>query len=323
MQMETIQWGILGCGNVTEVKSGPALQKVPGSSVVAVMRRDGPKAADYAQRHGIARWYVSAEALIHDPEVNAVYIATPPGSHCELALQVAAAGKPCYVEKPMARNATECQKMIDAFTAADRPLFVAYYRRGLPHFNKIKSLIDNHQFGALHSLHYRYACGQQRTRTPDSWRFQPELSGGGLFWDLGSHALDLFDWWLGPLKSVRGHMLHGSKGSPVEELVAMTATTDTGVSVSGDWNFISSQYRDHIELQFEQAQITCSVFGSTELRIVSEDGEEEILDYPHSENIQFGLISNVVECLQTGSSAWSTADSATRTNAVIDQIAKQ
>src|SRR5690349_8649652 len=139
---QIIRWGILGCGDVTEVKSGPAFQKASNSALVAVMRRDGARAADYAKRHGVPRWHDDAEALIRDPEVDAVYVATPPGTHLELALRVAAAGKPCYVEKPMARSAGECARMIEAFERANQPLFVAYYRRALPRFVRAKELID-------------------------------------------------------------------------------------------------------------------------------------------------------------------------------------
>ena len=126
-----IRWGIIGCGEVCEVKSGPAFVKCAGSTLVAVMRRDGAKAGDYARRHGVRKWYDDAEKLIRDPEVDAVYVATPPGTHEHYALRVAtaAAGKPCYVEKPMARSYVECARMVEAFRAAGRPLFVAYYRR--------------------------------------------------------------------------------------------------------------------------------------------------------------------------------------------------
>lgn len=321
MRLEEIRWGILGCGNVTEVKSGPAFRKVPFSSVIAVMRRDGEKAADYAMRHGVGRWYDSADDLINDPGVNAVYVATPPGSHCELAMKAAAAGKPCYVEKPMARNAAECQRMVDAFATAGLPLFVAYYRRGLPHFTEVKAMIDSGRYGALLSLRYQLSNGQQLGGAPDAWRFQPDISGGGLFWDLGSHALDLFDWWLGPLQSVHGHALKRCEASPVEELVAMTAVGETGVSLSGEWSFISRHMRDRFELEFEHALVTGSVFGAMELRIETGSGETKLLSYPQPENIQSGLISNIVGSLRTGATALSTGVSAARTNAVIDQVA--
>ena len=141
--MKQVRWGIIGCGDVTEVKSGPALQKAEGSQLVAVMRRNGALAQDYARRHGVPRWYDDAQQLIDDPEVDAVYIATPPHMHKEYTLAVARAGKPVYVEKPMALNAAECQEMIDACHSAGVPLFVAYYRRALPRFVKVKELVDS------------------------------------------------------------------------------------------------------------------------------------------------------------------------------------
>jgi predicted dehydrogenase len=320
-RMKTVSWGIIGCGDVTEVKSGPAFSRAPHSSLVAVMRRDGEKAADYARRHGVTRWYADAQALIDDPDVNAVYIATPPGSHCELALRVAAAGKPCYVEKPMARNAEECGRMIEAFRAAEQPLFVAYYRRALPHFRRIKSFIDTGEFGKPLSLNYYYANGAQRQGIPeDAWRFQPEISGGGLFWDLGSHALDLFDWWLGPLAQVSGHSLRASSNAPVEDRVGLTAVAGGSVSLTAFWNFIGPAQRDRIELTFEQGEIHCSVFGSTIIEIHPYSGESRREDIPHGPHIQQDLIETVVKALRGGSNAPSTGESALRTNRVIDQI---
>src|SRR4051812_48513080 len=140
---DPIRWGIIGCGDVTEVKSGPGFQKAHGSQLVAVMRRNAALAADYAKRHGVPRWYNDAKALVNDPEVDAVYIATPPGVHVEGALLAAAAGKPAYVEKPMARNTTECDVIIQALARADQKLFVAYYRRAMPRFLKLRELLEN------------------------------------------------------------------------------------------------------------------------------------------------------------------------------------
>src|SRR5690625_1222950 len=136
--METVRWGIIGVGHVTEVKSGPGFQQAERSELVAVMRRHGERAADYARRHGVPRWYDDADALIADPEVDAVYIATPPDSHAEYAVRVLEAGKPVYVEKPMARTAAECEQMLSASRRSGLPVFVAYYRRAMPRFVKVK-----------------------------------------------------------------------------------------------------------------------------------------------------------------------------------------
>ena len=197
--MDRVRWGIIGCGDVTEVKSGPAFQQVPGSELVAVMRRNGELAADYARRHGVPRWYARAEDLVDDKEVDAVYVATPPGSHLELALLACAAGKPVYVEKPMARSFSECRRMVEAFEAAKVPLFVAYYRRALARFRAVRDLVAAGKLGAITGASYRYASPAHRnvaTGEPP-WRLRPEESGGGLFLDLGSHTLDILDFILG------------------------------------------------------------------------------------------------------------------------------
>ena len=147
--MKQINWGIIGCGDVTEIKSGPAFNKVPNSRLVAVMRRDGAKAADYAQRHNVPRWYNDAGKLISDPEVNAIYIATPPGSHEEYALAAMGSGKPVYIEKPMAVNAAAAQHIADAVTSKNSKASVAHYRREQPLFKKIKELLAEKIIGEV------------------------------------------------------------------------------------------------------------------------------------------------------------------------------
>ena len=173
--MRTIRWGIIGCGNVTEVKSGPGFQKATNSALVAVMRRNAALAEDYARRHGVPRWYADAQALIADPEVDAVYVATPPASHMEYALACARAGKPVYVEKPMARTLAECEAMIDACRSAGVPLFVAYYRRTLPRFLKIKELVES---GALGDVRLVTVTLHQKPAPDDADPAQAALARG-------------------------------------------------------------------------------------------------------------------------------------------------
>src|SRR5690349_1560132 len=201
--MDRVRWGIIGCGDVTEVKSGPAFQLAPGSELVAVMRRNGELAADYARRHGVPRWYSRAEELVDDKEVDAVYVATPPGSHLELALMACAAGKPAYVEKPMARSFSECRRMIDAFEAAKVPLFVAYYRRALERFRAVRDLVATGKLGVVTGVSYRFASHPHEAPAGGEvpWRLRPVESGGGLLLDLGSHTLDILDFILGSLEN--------------------------------------------------------------------------------------------------------------------------
>ncbi len=184
MIFDKVRWGIIGCGDVTEVKSGPAFQKIKHSELTAVMRRTGELAKDYAVRHNVPKWYDNADELINDPEVDAVYIATPPGSHKEYTIKAAKAGKPVYVEKPMALNFTQCQEMIAACENSSVPLYVAYYRRAMPRFLKIKELLENNAVGEV-----RFITTTQFQKVSEDmihsqklpWRVQPELAGGGLF----------------------------------------------------------------------------------------------------------------------------------------------
>ncbi len=198
--MKEVKWGFIGCGDVTEIKSGPAFAKVEHSRVVAVMRRDDEKAWDYAQRHGIAKWYTDAAQLLDNPEVNAVYVATPPAFHAEYAIMAARAGKHVYVEKPMALNYSQCQEMIVEAEKAGVMLFVAYYRRSLPYFLKIKDILDNGGIGEVRTAHiklFRPAAPEVWEQDPLPWRYDPEISGGGLLMDLGCHQLDLLDFFWG------------------------------------------------------------------------------------------------------------------------------
>ena len=198
-EMKIIRWGIVGCGDVTEVKSGPGFQKAVGSALVAVMRRDAARAEDYARRHRVPRWYSDADALVRDPEVDAVYVATPPSTHLPFARLAAAAGKPVYVEKPMALDHAGCVAMIDACGAAKVPLFTAYYRRAMPRYARVKALVED---GVIGEIRAATICVHRAFVPPADarpWRIDPAVAGGGLFVDLASHQLDLLDWILGPV----------------------------------------------------------------------------------------------------------------------------
>jgi predicted dehydrogenase len=193
--MKTIRWGMIGCGDVAEIKSGPGFYKADHSQLVAVMRRNGALAADFARRHGVPRAYDNADAIIQATDIDAVYVATLTDSHREYTLRCAAAGKPVYVEKPMAMNHVECAEMIAACRSAPVPLWVGYYRRALPRFLAVKDLVDS---GAIGNI--RMVITRQFQRLPPAeqmktlpWRINPALSGGGFFFEMVCHALDFLD----------------------------------------------------------------------------------------------------------------------------------
>jgi predicted dehydrogenase len=316
-----IRWGIIGCGNVCEVKSGPAFAKVPDSELVAVMRRDAGKARDYAQRHGVPKWYDDADKLIHDPDVDAVYVATPVGTHCEYALRICRAGKPAYIEKPMARNHSECVHMVDAFERAGLPLFVAYYRRALPRFLKARELIRSGQLGQLTGLTYRFASpSHQRTEAANlPWRLVAAESGGGLFMDLGSHTLDILDFLVGPLQEVSGCAANLGGLYDVEDAVAMHFRSTCGGLGTASWNFASGIREDVIEITGTLGRLTMSCFDNepVSLQIAS---CTESFDLPNPPHIQQPLIHTIVDALHKRGACESTGVSAARTALVMDTV---
>ena len=320
--MRTIRWGMIGCGDVTEVKSGPGFQKAGDSSLVAVMRRTGDLAEDYARRHDVPRWYDNAEALIHDPEVDAVYIATPPSSHKSYTLLSAEAGKPVYVEKPMALNFGECQAMIDACRAAQVPLFVAYYRRALARFLKIKELIDIQTIGDVRfvsiTLYNPLAPNELESQTIP-WRVRPEIAGGGHFVDLASHMFDFLDYVFGPIRDVYGFSSNQAHRYPAEDIVTGTFVFESGVQGVGTWCFTGFDRWDLTEIVGSEGKISFSTFDAQPVILTTAEGRRE-LAYEYPPHIQQPLIQTVVDELNGKGTCPSTGKSAARTSWVMDQM---
>ncbi len=315
-----VRWGIIGCGDVTEVKSGPAFQKARDSSLVAVMRRDARLAADYARRHGVGTWHSDADALAYDPEVDAIYVATPVGSHLEHALRACRAGKPAYVEKPMARNHAECLRMIEAFRAAHLPLYVAYYRRGLPRFLEVKKLIDSGALGMVTSVACAYYAPRHRdaaTAGALPWRLDASQSGGGLALDLASHALDIIDFLLGPLEDVHGAAANLASAHPLEDslTISFRAGATPGIGI---WNFAASESQDMLLVTGTEARVQLSVFGNEPIRLLRAGSATEI-ERSNPQHIQQPLIQTVVDDLLGRGACASTGESAARTSRVLDQ----
>ena len=315
-----IRWGIIGCGDVTEIKSGPGFQQAENSSLVAVMRRDAAKAADYARRHNVPRWYASADQLLADPDVDAVSIATPPSSHYELALMAAAAGKPTLVEKPMAINHDHCRRMIDAFAAARVPLFVAYYRRALPKFLKVKELFESGAIGRPIAVQVTH-CTQPARYEPHQlpWRFRPEISGGGLFVDLGAHTLDLLDFYFGPIVDVWGRADRFGENYSVEDAVVMAFRHNSGVQGVARWHFTANRHMDRVEIEGAAGTISFPTFGHDPVLLVNRSGAQSF-DIRHPAAIQQPLIQTIVDQLENRGQCPSTGESAARTTWVMDQV---
>lgn len=323
--MKIIKWGFIGCGEVTETKSGPAFSKIEGSSVVAVMSRKSEKAKNYAERHHIKKWYTDALELIEDPDVNAIYIATPPSSHATFAIMAMKAGKPVYVEKPLAANYEDCARVNRVSEETGVPCFVAYYRRYLPYFIKIKSIIDDGIIGDVINVQVRFAVPprdldyNQANKLP--WRLQPDIAGGGYFYDLAPHQLDLLQHMFGVIVEANG--IYANRGGlyKAEDTVSACFKFESGLPGSGSWCFVAheSAKEDRIEVIGNRGQISFSVFNYDPIILHTSKGKETIT-IPNPPYVQYPLIKSVIEHLQGIGVCTCSSVSATPVNWAMDQI---
>lgn len=323
--MDQIKWGIIGCGNVTEVKSGPAFNKVPNSSLVAVMRRDGELAADYAMRHGVPKWYDDVDDLINDPEVNAVYIATPPDVHTDYAIRAMKAGKPVYIEKPMARNWAECDEIIQMGKETGLPVFVAFYRRSLPYFLKVKELIDTKAIGDIRvvniQLHWQPYAEEVGENPQPRWRVFPEISGGGHFHDLASHQFDFLEFALGPIKTAQGFARNQAGLYEADDIVVANFEFESGVLGTGSWCYtVNKEQRiDEAQLIGSEGKITFSYFEKFIIKVETAAGVEEF-NLPYPPHVQQPMIEEIVKELRGEGQSPSSGETGGRANLIMDWI---
>lgn len=319
-KIEIVKWGIIGCGDVTEVKSGPGFQIAKNSELIAVMRRNAELAKDYAERHNVSKWYRDADQLINDPEINAVYVATPPSSHKEYVLKAAKAGKHVYVEKPMAMNFGECTEMINACKANNVKLFSAFYRRGLPRFRKIKEIIVSGEIGKVRAVNTIFLDTiSPKDTDKKNWRIDPATAGCGYFCDLAPHTLDILQFFLGKVKNSSGFRSNQTGIYSAEDSVSLTMQFESGVQFSGVWNFSSYTKLDKTEIIGEKGKIEFPTFDLRPINIETKKGLME-LNIQNPKHIQLPLIQLIVDDILGKSNCPSTGETGAETNKIIDTI---
>lgn len=323
--MKEIGWGFIGCGEVTEKKSGPAFNEVPGSHVVAVMSRNAEKAESYAKRHNKKKWYTDPLELINDPEINAIYIATPPSSHATFAIMAMKAGKPVYIEKPLAASYEDCARINRISELTGVPCFVAYYRRYLPYFQKVKQIIQSGAIGTPANVQIRFSVPPRdldyKSNGSLPWRLQPDIAGGGYFYDLAPHQLDLIQDIFGVITRAHGYCSNMAKLYKAEDTISACFYFENGLPGSGSWCFVGHQSakEDRIEVIGEKGMLSFSVYNYSPIQLVTSEGRSSIV-VPNPPYVQLPIIRSVIEHLQGIGICECTSVSATPVNWVMDRI---
>ena len=323
--MKEIGWGFIGCGEDTEKKSGPAFNEVPGSHVVAVMSRNAEKAESYAKRHNIKKWYTDPLELINDPEINAIYIATPRSSHATFGIMAMKAGKPVYIEKPLAASYEDCARINRISELTGVPCFVAYYRRYLPYFQKVKQIIQSGAIGTPANVQIRFSVPPRdldyKSNGSLPWRLQPDIAGGGYFYDLAPHQLDLIQDIFGVITRAHGYCSNMAKLYKAEDTISACFYFENGLPGSGSWCFVGHQSakEDRIEVIGEKGMLSFSVYNYSPIQLVTSEGRSSIV-VPNPPYVQLPIIRSVIEHLQGIGICECTSVSATPVNWVMDRI---
>ncbi len=320
---EMVRWGIIGAGDVCEKKSGPGLYKAPGSRLTAITKRSEEAARDFAARHNVGRWYTDPERLIHDPEVDVVYVATPPHLHRQFAEAAMNAGKSVLVEKPMATSAVDCDAMIECARANGVSLWVAYYRRGLQKFIDIKDALDSGAIGTPNSVIVEFSQNRDRysgSGDNELWRVNPESAGAGIVADMGSHMLDLVDWFLGPLSSVHAVAVNRAGDYDAEDVVTAAFTTGGPAVGAAIWDFSGRMEVDRTVIRGSEGTIEFSTFDDAPARLTKDGVTVEMVRRPFPEHVHQPLIELILEEIRGGAPAPTTATSGARTNRVLDAL---
>lgn len=320
-----IKWAVIGAGNVCEIKSAPAMSALRGSQIKTVMRRNAEKAADYAQRHNIPNWTTDANDILNDPEITAIYIATPPDTHASYTALAAKAGKAVYVEKPMANTYAECLSMIEVCKKHQVPLFVAYYRRTLPGFLKVKEIIESNVLGAIRCVSIEMFQPMQPAliaQAETNWRVKPEIAGGGYFHDLASHQLDYLDFVFGSVVEAKGISGNQAGQYPADDIVTASFKFESGVIGSGIWCFTTDQNteKDEIKIVGSKGQLSFNTFGDPMIIKIKTGESEQELRYSHKQPIQTPLIQMIIDHLNGNGTCVSTGETAAKTTLIMEQI---
>jgi len=328
--VKTIRWGLIGCGEVAETKSGPGFSRAVHSQLIAVADRNPKRAEEFALRHGVPRWHDDADAIIHAPDVDIVYAATMTESHRDFVLRCAAAGKPVLTEKPMAMNHADCLGMIAACRNARVPLWVAYYRRALPRFLKVRELVQGGAIGDVRMVitrHFQRIPSPEEMRGPFwGWRLDPARSGGGIFFEAVGHTLDILDFILGPIETVRAFAGNQAGAYPPEDVVTVACRFASGVFGSGAWCFTADCDDEHNEIVGSKGRIAFSTFPPLSppggrppvpIRLMRGSTVEEfpVADPPY---VHQPLIQTIVDEMNGLGRCPSTGETAARTARVIE-----
>ncbi len=315
-----IRWGFLGCGKVVQKKSGDAFRNVPNSEIAVIMRRDIHAAKMSAEHFGAPVWCDNIEELL-SYDIDAVYIATPPGLHYEQAMECLKAKKAVYLEKPFARNYIEAKALTESFEAVGVPLYIGHYRRALPRFLKIREMLNDKVIGDIKTIDFHLNRIFSPKEAETTWLYNPVLSGGGKYYDIAPHTVDIINFLFGDIVEVKGNAKNLGIGCPLENIVEMYFKTEKGIDGIAKFNCVAEEKSDRMLVVGTNGTMEFSVHGKTDVIVKDIHGNvQEQFDLPDPKAVEEAMVRSVVEDLLRVSECESKAKDVLVTYKILDEV---
>ena len=291
-ETKRLRWGLMGCGDIARKRVAPALGDLANCELVAVNRARAELAEEFAREFGARRWYRDWRELLADPEIEAVYIATPVDLHAEQTIAAAEAGKHVLCEKPMALNVAECDRMIAACRAHGVQLGIAYYRHFYPVLNRVQEVIESGEIGVpVLAQVNAFEMFNPQPGDPRFWLVDRARAGGGPMMDFGCHRLELLIKILGPVKSAVGLVRKVLFDRAVEDTAVATLEFENRACGVLTVTHAAYEPQDTVSIFGSRGSLAIPLLNRGELRIRTPDGER-VESHPPHRNIHQPLIDD-------------------------------
>ena len=295
-----VGWGLVGCGDIARKRVAPALRDLDHCRLVAVSRADAARAESFAAEFGARRWHSDWHRLVEDPEVEAVYVATPVHLHAEQAVAAAEAGKHVLCEKPMALTVAECERMNAAAAGNGVRLGVSYYRRFYPAVERVREILESGEIGepvvAQVNAFERFDPAPEN---PRRWLLHKRHAGGGPMFDFGCHRIEVLVNLFGDVKAVRGLAGNVIFEREVEDTASAVIEFGRGTQAVLTVTHAAREPQDTLEIFGSEGSVRIDVLNQGRLRIRSKGGERVERHPPHA-NLHRPLIDDFTRAVVEG-----------------------
>ena len=315
-----LSWLLVGAGDIARKRVAPALAKANGSCIAAVCDKVGNNASSLASEYDINTIYTDYKAALNDPDVNAVYIATPVGLHVPMAIDALKAGKHVLVEKPLGLNQADVDIAVKTAASSSLVAGCAYFRRFFPRYLRLKAMLDQNQLGKVVLVRMAYySWFDPSPGDPKFWRTIKSLSGGGPLSDMGTHMFDMLIGLFGLPVAVTAMTGTLDRNWDVEDSSAIVMRLENEALVTASFNWNSKTWVHMFEVVGTEAKVLWQPCDTGPVvTIAGRDTTEE--DMPNEDNVHCPLIEDFVNAVATNTQPAVSFEEAAKTNRLIDAI---